>query len=83
MLKVQKNGRIRTINESQLSDHKQMGWSVVEDVIVKVEPTKTKKTKTKTKPSIDVKEEFEKELEKELDEALNDAIDENTPEENE
>ena len=79
MLKVQKNGRIRTINESQLNDHKQMGWSIVEDVIVKVEPKKIKKTKTTTKPSIDVKEEFEKEL----DEALNDAIDENTPEENE
>ena len=79
MLKVQKNGRIRTINESQLSDHKQMGWSVVEDVIVKVEPKKIKKTKTTTKPSIDVKEKYNEELEQ----ALNDAIDENTPEENE
>jgi hypothetical protein len=62
MLKVTKQGRVRTIDETQLKDHEAMGWSLVSD-IVQAEPKKTKKTK-----SVDVKEEFEKELETAIDE---------------
>lgn len=65
MLKVTKQGRVRIINETDLENHKQMGWSVVEDVNIVHE---SKKTKTKKTKSVDVKEEFEKELETAIDE---------------
>jgi len=62
MLKVTKQGRVRTIDDSQLKDHEAMGWSVVQDV-VQAEPKKVKKPK-----SVDVKQEFDKELEAAIDE---------------
>jgi len=62
MLKVTKQGRVRTINETQLKDHEAMGWSIVKDV-VQAEPKKVKKPK-----SVDVKQEFDKELEAAIDE---------------
>jgi len=45
MLKVTKNGRVRSINEQDLANHKQMGWSMV-DVANTAEKTKTKTIKS-------------------------------------
>lgn len=47
MLKVTKDGRVRSINEQDLDNHKQMGWSLVNDT--------SNKTKTKTIKSVELK----------------------------
>ena len=61
MLKVNKDGRVRAINEQDLDNHKSMGWSLVEEA-----RKATNKTKTKTK-SVEVKKAFEEELDKATD----------------
>ena len=61
MLKVTKDGRVRTISEQDLGNHTSMGWSLIEDTLTKPK-NKTKKTK-----SVDVIEAFEKELDEATD----------------
>jgi len=48
MLEVTKDGRVRSINEQDLENHKQMGWSLVNG-----EHT-TKTTKSKTIKSVEL-----------------------------
>jgi len=48
MLEVTKDGRVRSVNEQDLENHKQMGWSLVND-----EHT-TKTTKSKIKKSVEI-----------------------------